>query len=125
MLSPRDSSSGGLLFVTTRLRIDFQTRENAMKAVVYDAARSYAVKEIPTPQAGPGEVRIKDGQVGVCGTDLHIHEGDFNAVFPLIPGHELVGTVDQLGAGVTRFGVGERVTVNPNVYCGHCPYCLS
>ena len=80
-----------------------------MKAVVYDAARSYAVKEIPTPQAGPGEVRIKVGQVGVCGTDLHIHEGDFNAVFPLIPGHELVGVVDQAGDGVTRFRLGEQV----------------
>jgi D-arabinitol dehydrogenase (NADP+) len=96
-----------------------------MKAVVYDAARSYAVKEIPTPQAGAGDVRIKVDQVGVCGTDLHIHEGDFNAVFPLIPGHELVGVVDQVGDGVSRVRVGEQVTVNPNVYCGHCDYCLS
>ncbi|MFL6133801.1 MAG: zinc-dependent alcohol dehydrogenase family protein, partial [Nocardioidaceae bacterium] len=64
-------------------------------------------------------------QVGVCGTDLHIHHGDFNAGFPLIPGHELVGTVDALGDGVTRFSVGEQVTVNPNVYCGHCDYCRS
>jgi D-arabinitol dehydrogenase (NADP+) len=96
-----------------------------MKAVVYDAARDYAVREIPTPQAAPGEVRIKVDQVGVCGTDLHIHEGDFNAVFPLIPGHELVGVVDQVGADVARFRAGEQVTVNPNVYCGHCSYCLS
>ena len=71
-----------------------------MKAVLYDAPRSYAVTEIPTPEVGPGEVRIKVAQVGVCGTDLHIHNGDFNAVFPLIPGHELVGTVDALGEGV-------------------------
>jgi D-arabinitol dehydrogenase (NADP+) len=96
-----------------------------MKAVVYDAARSYAIKEIPTPEAGAGEVRIKVDQVGVCGTDLHIHEGDFDAVFPLIPGHELVGVVDRLGAGVRRFRLGEQVTVNPNVYCGHCDYCRS
>jgi D-arabinitol dehydrogenase (NADP+) len=96
-----------------------------MKAVVYDAPRSYEVKEIPTPEAGPGEVRIKVGQVGLCGTDLHIHHGDFNAVFPLIPGHELVGTVDQLGDGVNRFALGEQVTVNPNIYCGFCDYCLA
>jgi D-arabinitol dehydrogenase (NADP+) len=96
-----------------------------MRAVVYDAARSYAIKEIPTPRAGAGEVRIKIDQVGVCGTDLHIHEGDFNAVFPLIPGHELVGVVDQAGAGVSRVRAGEQVTVNPNVYCGHCDYCRS
>src|SRR3954453_2217835 len=96
-----------------------------MKAVVYDAARSYAVQDIPPPQAAAGEVRIKFDQVGVCGTDLHIHEGDFNAVFPLIPGHELVGVVDQVGAGVTGCRPGEQVTVNPNVYCGHCDYCRS
>jgi D-arabinitol dehydrogenase (NADP+) len=96
-----------------------------MKAVFYDAAREYEVREVPTPEAGPGQVRIKVDQVGVCGTDLHIHEGDFGAVFPLIPGHELVGTVDQLGEGVTRFRLGEQVTVNPNVYCGYCDYCLS
>jgi len=96
-----------------------------MKAVVYDAPRQYAVKEIPQPEAGPGEVRIKVHQVGICGTDLHIHHGDFNAVFPLIPGHELVGTVDALGDGVTRFSVGEQVTVNPNIYCGKCEYCLA
>ena len=96
-----------------------------MKAVLYDAPRSYAVTDVATPEAGPGEVRIKVEQVGVCGTDLHIHEGDFNAVFPLIPGHELVGVIDQLGKGVTRFDLGEQVTVNPNVYCGYCQYCLS
>jgi D-arabinitol dehydrogenase (NADP+) len=96
-----------------------------MKAVVYDAPKQYAVKEIPKPEAGPGEVRIKVHQVGICGTDLHIHHGDFNAVFPLIPGHELVGTVDALGDGVTRFSVEEQVTVNPNIYCGTCEYCLS
>jgi len=94
-----------------------------MKAVVYDAPRQYAVKEVPVPEALPGQVRIKVEQVGVCGTDLHIHHGDFNAVFPLTPGHELVGTVDALGDGVTGFHVGEQVTVNPNIYCGKCDYC--
>jgi D-arabinitol dehydrogenase (NADP+) len=96
-----------------------------VKAVVYDAPQQYAVREIPKPEAEPGQVRIKVHQVGICGTDLHIHHGDFNAVFPLIPGHELVGTVDALGAGVTRFSLGEQVTVNPNIYCGTCDYCRS
>ena len=96
-----------------------------MKAVVYDAPKQYSVKEVPTPEAGPGEVRIKVDQVGVCGTDVHIHHGDFGAVFPLTPGHELVGTIDALGEGTGRFAVGEQVTVNPNVYCGTCDYCLA
>ena len=59
-------------------------------------------------------------QVGLCGTDVHIHHGDLNAVFPLTPGHEVVGTIDQLGEGVEAFTVGEQVTVNPNVPCGRC-----
>lgn len=96
-----------------------------MRAALYDAPRSFAVQDVPTPEPGTGEVRIRVGQVGVCGTDLHIHNGDFNAVFPLIPGHELVGTVDALGEDATRFAVGEQVTVNPNVFCGRCEYCLS
>jgi D-arabinitol dehydrogenase (NADP+) len=96
-----------------------------MKAVLYEAPRRYAVTEIPTPQAGVGEVRIAVDQVGLCGTDLHIHEGDFNDVFPLVPGHELVGVVDQVGEGVDRVRLGEQVSVNPNVNCGRCDYCLS
>jgi D-arabinitol dehydrogenase (NADP+) len=95
-----------------------------MKAVVYDAPRSFSIKDIPDPEPGPGEVRIKVILVGVCGTDLHIHNGDFNAAFPLIPGHELVGTVESIGSGVTRVKVGEQVSVNPNVNCGLCDYCL-
>jgi D-arabinitol dehydrogenase (NADP+) len=96
-----------------------------VKAVLYDAPRSYSVTEVPLPEAAPGQVRIKVDQVGICGTDLHIHEGDFNAVFPLVPGHELVGVVDRIGDGVTRFRLGEQVTVNPNVHCGRCQYCLA
>ncbi len=96
-----------------------------MKAVVYDAPKQYSVKEVLTPEPGPGEVRIKVDQVGVCGTDVHSHHGDFGAVFPLTPGHELVGTIDALGEGAGRFAVGEQVTVNPNVYCGKCDYCLA
>jgi D-arabinitol dehydrogenase (NADP+) len=103
--------------------IDVEKEQPQMKAVVYDAPRTYAVRDIPIPAVEAGEVLIKVGQVGMCGTDLHIHEGDFNAAFPLIPGHELVGVVDQLGDGVTAFRVGEQVTVNPNVNCGHCDYC--
>lgn len=96
-----------------------------MKAVLYDAPASYQITEVDTPTPAAGEVLIKVIQVGVCGTDLHIHHGDFNAAFPLIPGHEVVGTVAALGEGVTRLAIGEQVTVNPNVYCGHCSYCLS
>lgn len=94
-----------------------------MKAVQYDAPRRYSIREVPDPIPGPGDVRIRMIQVGICATDLHIHNGDFFTAFPLIPGHELVGTVESVGAGVTRVSVGEQVSVNPNVSCGLCDYC--
>lgn len=94
-----------------------------MKAVVYDAPSSFTIQDIPTPVPSDGEVLIKVTQTGVCGTDLHIHEGDFYAAFPLIPGHEIVGTIAGLGDGVTEFLVGDRVTVNPNISCGNCHSC--
>ena len=94
-----------------------------MKAVIYEAAKNFATKEIPTPEPKAGEVLIKIELAGVCGTDLHIHQGDFLAEFPLIPGHEMVGIISSLGAGVTQFKVGERVTVNPVVSCGDCEFC--
>ena len=94
-----------------------------MRAVVYDQALEPQVREVPEPEAGPGEVTIKVTQAGFCGTDLHLHHGGFGAKFPLIPGHEGVGVVTALGDGVTGFAVGQQVVVNPNACCGLCAYC--
>ena len=104
-----------------------------MKAVVYDAPKSFTIRDIPTPDPKPGEVRVRVRQTGICGTDLHIHNGKFFAEFPLTPGHELVGPVDALGEGTGfdgtgfdstgGFRIGEYVAVNPNMNCGHCAYC--
>jgi D-arabinitol dehydrogenase (NADP+) len=94
-----------------------------MLAVVYDRALEPEVREVPEPEAGPGEITITVTQAGFCGTDLHLHQGGFGARFPLIPGHEGVGVVSALGAGVTGFEVGQQVVVNPNAYCGLCAYC--
>jgi D-arabinitol dehydrogenase (NADP+) len=96
-----------------------------VRAVLYDAPASFRIADLPTPAPAPGQVLIKVIQVGVCGTDLHVHHGDFNARFPLVPGHEAVGTIAALGAGVDRFQLGEPVTINPNISCGRCSYCLS
>ena len=84
-----------------------------MKAILYDAPRSYSLTNVPTPDVGPGEVRIKIDQIGVCGTDLHIHNGDFGAVFPLIPGHELILCANSKGLGSNYPGFfAEYVTVS-------------
>jgi D-arabinitol dehydrogenase (NADP+) len=94
-----------------------------MRAVLYDGPRSFEIKDVPQPEPGPRDVLIKVTQAGICGTDLHIHEGHFFAEFPLVPGHEVVGTVEAMGAEVVGLDVGQAVTVNPNVNCGYCQYC--
>ncbi len=94
-----------------------------MKAVVYDAPGRFSIGQVPTPDPKPGEVRVRVQQTGICGTDLHIHNGKFFAEFPLTPGHELVGPVDALGDGAGGLRLGEYVSVNPNMNCGHCEYC--
>jgi D-arabinitol dehydrogenase (NADP+) len=94
-----------------------------MRAVVYDAPRQFSVRTVATPEPGPGEVRLRMVATGVCGTDLHIHDGDFFARFPLTPGHEPVGIVDQLGPGVEGLTLGQQVAANGNSGCGHCAFC--
>lgn len=94
-----------------------------MKAVVYEAPTRFAVETLPTPEPGPGEVRVAMRATGVCGTDLHINDGTFFASFPLTPGHEPYGVVDALGDGVEGLEVGGRVAVNGNSGCGRCEFC--
>ena len=94
-----------------------------MKAVVYEAPRDFSVRETPLPEPAAGEVRVALAATGICGTDVHIHDGDFFARFPLVPGHEPFGIVDALGEGVEGLEVGERVAVNGNSGCGRCSFC--
>ena len=94
-----------------------------MRAVVYDAPRSFRVTQVATPDPGPHDVRVRVLQTGLCGTDLHLHDGQFMAEYPMIPGHETVGVVDAVGSAVPGLGVGERVVVNPNAGCGACGFC--
>jgi D-arabinitol dehydrogenase (NADP+) len=61
----------------------------------------------------------------VCGIDLHLHHGTYIGIYPLTPGHETIGEIDEVGSHVTRFRLGQLVTVNPNIYCGQCEYCLA
>jgi len=98
---------------------------NTMKALVIEAPFRAEVKQVPIPAPKPGEVLIQVERTGICGTDIHIFRGEYVSPYPVIPGHELSGTVVQLGDGVTGFNVGDRVTVEPNIHCGRCPYCLT
>jgi D-arabinitol dehydrogenase (NADP+) len=94
-----------------------------VRAVVYSAPRRFTVAEVPTPEPGPADVRVRVLLTGVCGTDLHLHEGRFMAAYPMTPGHEVVGVVDAVGSGVTGLPPGEPVVINPNSGCGSCAHC--
>jgi L-iditol 2-dehydrogenase len=93
-----------------------------MRAVVYRGVNDMRVETVPVPAIGPGELLVKVATCGICGTDLKkIHTGSHSA--PRIFGHEIAGTVVQVGQGVTRFTLGERVVVHHHVPCGECYYC--
>ncbi|MGH8313335.1 MAG: zinc-dependent alcohol dehydrogenase family protein, partial [Gammaproteobacteria bacterium] len=84
-------------------------------------------RKMPVPMPGAGEVLLKVRACGVCRTDLHIHDGELTqGKLPITMGHEIVGTVERLGAGVTEFKVGERLGVPWLGWtCGECVYCHS
>ena len=99
-----------------------------MRAVVFTAEGELALEERPTPTPGYKEILIETAAVGICGTDTHVLDGEFEGtVFPLVPGHEATGTIVALGEGVNDgvfdFRVGDRVAVNPSTTCGECEFC--
>lgn len=99
-----------------------------MRAMVLDAPRTpLRLAELPAPAAGPGEILIKVEACGVCRTDLHVVDGDLTeGRLPIIPGHEIVGSVVACGPGAQRFAAGDRVGVPwLGTTCGQCEYCTS
>jgi len=98
-----------------------------MIAAVYHGPEDLRVEDFPTPSAGPGEVVLRVDYASICATDLRILRGVHRKYSPgtvRVPGHEMVGTIVERGAGVeTNYAVGERVFVAPNVGCGLCPEC--
>lgn len=99
-----------------------------MKAAVFYKKHDIKIEEIKKPEPGAGEVLIKVMACGICGTDVHIFEGDEGAAATpagTVLGHEFSGIIEKTGAGVTAFKEGDRVTVDPNKLCGKCAYCRS
>ncbi len=97
-------------------------------AVLHGYGQPLQIEQVPVPTVGPGQILVRVAACGVCHTDLHAIDGDWpvKAVLPLIPGHEGVGTVVVVGAGVTNVHEGDRVGI-PWLYsaCGHCEYCYT
>jgi propanol-preferring alcohol dehydrogenase len=99
-----------------------------MRAMVLDEPRSQLRSaELPEPQPGPGEVLVRVRACGVCRTDLHIVDGELTEPkLPLVPGHQIVATLEAMGEGAERFGAGERIGVPWLAWtCGECRYCTS
>ena len=94
-----------------------------MRAAVLHGPRALRVEGVPAPVPGPREVLVRVAAAGLCGTDEQLWAGERPVSYPLIPGHEFVGRVTGVGAGVRRVAVGERVAIEPNWGCGQCDLC--
>ncbi|MDX3385028.1 zinc-dependent alcohol dehydrogenase family protein [Streptomyces niveiscabiei] len=94
-----------------------------MKAAVIESVGRAVVTEVPDPTPGPREVVVEVAACGLCGTDLHILQGEFAPSLPIVPGHEFAGEIVGLGSQVTELAIGDRVAVDPSLYCHECAYC--
>jgi alcohol dehydrogenase len=96
-----------------------------MRATVFHGPNDIRIEEVPRPKAGPGEAVIRVTMTTICGTDLHILRGEYAVRPGLVIGHEPVGVIEELGAGVTGYRPGDRVLVGAITPCGQCNACLS
>jgi 2-desacetyl-2-hydroxyethyl bacteriochlorophyllide A dehydrogenase len=96
-----------------------------MRAAVIDEPGQVRVGDVPDPSPGPGEIVVQVRACGICGTDLHIADGEFPPTpYPIVPGHEFSGEVVALGPDVrTGVRIGDRVAVDPSLFCGYCTFC--
>lgn len=96
-----------------------------MKANVFRGKNKIQIEEVGKPRAGAGEALIRVTLTTICGTDLHIVRGEYPVASGLIIGHEPVGVIEDLGEGVSGYGIGDRVLVGAITPCGQCRACLS
>ncbi|MFJ9210108.1 sorbitol dehydrogenase [Streptomyces sp. L-9-10] len=96
-----------------------------MRAAIVEAVGKVSVTTVPDPTPGPRDVVVAVAACGICGTDLHILQGEFAPTLPIVPGHEFAGEIVEIGSEVTELSVGDKVAVDPSLYCNECRYCRS
>lgn len=94
-----------------------------MKAAVLTSPKTVLVKEMPSPVPKPGEVIVQPTLAGICGSDYSLFMGKFNVPLPIVPGHEAVGKIVEVGKNVSSVSTGQRVTIQPNFSCRICHVC--
>src|SRR5690349_324546 len=91
--------------------------------------RQFRLAEQSIENPGPGEVQVRVGAVGICGSDVHWYAeggiGDTACIYPMVLGHEPSGTVVKTGPGVTGWSAGDRAALEPAIYCYQCEFCQS
>src|SRR5678809_52054 len=98
---------------------------NTMRAHVFHGVGRTSIEQVPMPEPKPGEALVRVTLTTICGTDLHIVRGEYPVKPGLIIGHEPVGVIEELGAGVSGYNIGDRVLVGAITPCGQCRACLS
>lgn len=95
-----------------------------MRSLVLTAHGRFALRDAPTPEAAPDEVLIRVKACGICGSDVHGMDGSTGRrIPPVTMGHEAAGIIEHVGAAVSGWAPGDRVTFDSTIYCGVCPYC--
>jgi threonine dehydrogenase-like Zn-dependent dehydrogenase len=94
-----------------------------MLAALFNGNRDITLSDYPIRPLEKKELLVKVACCGVCGTDRHIFEGKAPSKIPVILGHEYSGVITDMGSPASGFNIGDRVAVNPNIYCGYCDYC--
>jgi S-(hydroxymethyl)glutathione dehydrogenase/alcohol dehydrogenase len=94
-------------------------------AVAYEAGQPLVLEDLPVPDVGPRDVRVRVAASGICHTDINVIEGKSALPLPIVPGHEACGEVEAVGRDVRRVDVGDRVLASVSPACGSCWWCLN
>lgn len=94
-----------------------------MKAIRLEAINQLFVRQLKTPVPADGEILVKVNAAGICGTDRHLFHGEFPCRPPVTLGHEFSGYVEAVGQNVSEIALGDHITCDPNIACGHCARC--